>query len=132
MAEIRVLVNGNEYSEDQFKKDLIRMFDGIREENSEYMGTSRCTDVKCEHCPLPSCLESYDEMKSKCFEGIGDVYEWSQEHPVVTNRDKMIETFGGAYFNLIINYISDRSLEDYDIWLHEEYKEPKGESKNDD
>ena len=42
----------------------------------------------------------------------------------MTNRDKMIETFGGAYFNLITNYISDSSFEDYDTLLNEEYKEP--------
>lgn len=43
----------------------------------------------------------------------------------------MIETFGGAYFNLIINYISDRSLEDYDNWLHQEYKSPTTKEEND-
>lgn len=48
----------------------------------------------------------------------------------MTNRDKMIETFGGAYFNLIINYISDRSLEDYDTWLNEEYKQPNKEEND--
>lgn len=29
MAEIRVLVDGNEYSEDQFRKDLVRMKEGV-------------------------------------------------------------------------------------------------------
>lgn len=127
MAEVRVLVNGNEYTVDQFQKDLIRMFDGIREENSEYMGTSRCTDVKCEHCPLPSCLELYDEMKSKCFEGIGYVYEWALKHPVTTNADKLKEIFGDDVFN----YIGSRLF--HEDWLEEEYKKPSKEKrKNDD
>lgn len=130
MAEIRVLVNGNEYTEDQFRKDLIRMLDVYRDKDAQ-MGVPECYGVSCDVCPL--CKNSCCERRTtNSFKTIGFVYEWALKHPAVTNRDKMIETFGGAYFNLIINYISDRSLEDYDNWLHEEYKEPKGENKNDD
>ena len=130
MAEIRVLVNGNEYSEDQFRKDLIRMLDVYRDKDAQ-MGVPECYGVSCDVCPL--CKNSCCKRRTtNSFKTIGLVYEWALKHPVVTNRDKMIETFGGAYFNLIINYVSDASLEDYDNWLHEEYKKPKGESKNDD
>ena len=130
MPNVRVIVDEHEYSENQFKKDLIRMFDAYRYHDSGHMGEPNCKGVVCSiNCPLG--------VEGKCcnvtnfdFGTIKIVYKWAQEHPVVTNRDKMIETFGGAYFNLIINYISDRSLEDYDTWLNEEYKGPKGEKKN--
>lgn len=127
MDNIRVIVDGNEYTEDQFKKDLIRMLDAYRDKDAQ-MGVPECSGVECYVCPLykDSCCK---RRTTNSFKTIGLVYEWALKHPVVTNRDKMIETFGGAYFNLIINYISDRSLEDYDIWLHEEYKEPKGEKQ---
>jgi adenine-specific DNA glycosylase len=131
MAEIKVTVDEKKYTKEQFKKDLVRMFDICRKSNGndEDIGEATCRGVNCDACPLSSVCNA---TKFMSFETIKTVHEWAHEHPVVTNRDKMIETFGGAYFNLIINYISDRSLEDYDIWLHEEYKEPKGESKNDD
>ncbi len=123
MTDIKVIVDGHEYSESQFKKDLVRMFDGCRNEYSEYMGTSRCTDVKCENCPLPSCLEMYDQMKSKCFQGIKDVYEWAQENPIVTNKDKLKETFGEDVFNHICAIVFEHD------WFDQEYKDPKGDQK---
>lgn len=133
MANIKVMIDGKEYTKEQFRKDTIRMFDTLRKRNSERMGSRRCKDVECRDCPLTICIESTDDMESRYFACFKDVHEWALKHPAVTNRDKMIETFGGAYFNLIINYISDRSLEDYDTWLNEEYKKPnKEKNKNDD
>ena len=125
MDEIKVIVNGAEYSEDQFKKDVARMFDSYRNKNSLYMGSTNCEDVNCDDCPF-KC----DESKANSFERLMMAYKWALKHPIVTNRDKMIETFGGAYFNLIINYISYRSLEDYDTWLNEEYKAPTKEEND--
>lgn len=127
MADVTVAVNGYEYSEEEFKKDLTRMFDTYRGKDDSDMGNMNCNGVCCDDCPLYKV--SCNMKTTNSFKTIGLVYEWALKHPVATNRDKMIETFGGAYFNLIINYISQASLEDYDNWLNEEYKEPKGESE---
>lgn len=130
MAEVRVLVNGNEYMEKQFQKDLIRMFDTYRKYNRDYMGDSSCTGVECIDCPLRVRDESSDELciakKGRTFEAIGFVYEWALKHPVTTNADKLKEIFGDDVFN----YIHLRVF--HEDWFEEEYKEPKGENKNDD
>lgn len=130
MADVRVIVDEHEYSEEKFRKDLTRMFDTYRGKDKSDMGNMNCNGVCCDDCPLYKV--SCNMKTTNSFKTIGIVYEWALEHPVATNRDKMIETFGGAYFNLIINYISDTSLEDYDNWLNEEYKEPSKQSKEEE
>ena len=130
--------NCKQYKEEEYKRDLKRYLDEndwfYKSENDEKQYL--CNGLAdCEKCALYNEVYKYhacSDFAFTSFDTIKKIFVWSQEHPAVTNRDKMIETFGGAYFNLIINYISGRSLEDYDNWLHEEYKEPKGESKNDD
>lgn len=124
MAEVRVLVDGNEYSEEKFQKDLIRMFDTYRKYNRDYMGDSSCTGVECIDCPLRVRDESSDELciakKGRTFEAIGFVYEWALKHPVTTNADKLIVVFGKDYGALIASKMS----QGWQSWLEEEYKEP--------
>lgn len=126
---IELKINGEVYTEKEFQRDLKRYL------NTLDKGKATCNSYEnCEKCMFFNhalCGRQYIRSVpiNYSFKIIEKVYNWAKEHPVVTNRDKMIETFGGAYFNLIINYISDRSLEDYDNWLHEEYKEPKGEKQ---
>lgn len=127
MADVMATVNGNEYNEEKFRKDMTRMFDTYRSKDDRNMGNMNCIGVRCDDCPLYKV--SCNMKTTNSFKTIELVYEWALKHPVVTNRDKMIEIFGGAYFNLIINYISAISSEDYDAWLNEEYKEPKGEKQ---
>ena len=117
MAEIKVIVNGVEYSENQFKKDIVRLFDTYRNKNSEYMGSICCNDVSCDNCPLR--FSPCDGTKYNYYGMIKGIFLWAQKHPVITNTDKMIEVFGDDVFHHVVGY--------HDEWLYEEYKKPKGE-----
>ena len=78
MAEIRVLVNGNEYSEEEFREDLTRMFDTYRRKDNSNMGKMNCNGVCCDDCPLYKA--SCNRIKSSnSFKTIATVYEWALE-----------------------------------------------------
>ena len=155
MAEVRVLVNGNEYTEDQFRKDLIRMLDAYRDKDAQ-MGVPECYGVECNVCPL--CKNSCCERRTtNSFKTIGIVYEWAIEHQAMTNQKKLEEVFGIWIEPTIV--IGSENKDEYEkplnfeflfmkngdhtvlarfkeknntfwSWLNEEYKEPKGEKKN--
>ena len=60
-----------------YKKEIVRMWDGIRDD--EYKGTETCSGVTyCDECPLYNigCGES-----SNAFEMIKAIEKWSSEHP---------------------------------------------------
>ena len=123
MADVKVLVNGNEYSEEKFRKDLIRMLDAYRDKDAQ-MGVPECYGVECNVCPL--CKNSCCKRRTtNSFKTIGIVYEWVKEHPIITNKDMLKKTFGKD----VIHYIETRPYKEK--WLDEEYKKPKGESEND-
>ena len=120
MAEIRVLVNGNEYSEEEFREDLTRMFDTYRRKDNSNMGKMNCNGVCCDDCPLYKA--SCNRIKSSnSFKTIATVYEWALEHPIIRNREMLIKTFGDE----VLNYIEAEAYEDG--WMSKEYKDPKGE-----
>ena len=129
MANVRVIVDEHEYSENQFKKDLIRMFDAYRYHDSGHMGEPNCKGVVCSiNCPLG--------VEGKCcnvtnfdFGTIKIVYNWAKEHPVVTNHDKLIKTFGNKNFNFILSSLRNDMIDEYGVWLNEEYKEPQEEKE---
>ena len=127
MAEVRVLVNGNEYTEEQFRKDLIRMLDVYRDKDAQ-MGVPECSGVECYVCPLykNSCCK---RRTTNSFKTIVLVYNWAQEHPVVTNHDKLIKTFGNKNFNFILSSLRNDMIDEYGVWLNEEYKEPQEEKE---
>ena len=116
MDEIKVIINDEEYTESQFEKDIVRMFDKYRYADSEHMGENSCKDVVCENCPLDGC----------CGERIRIVYNWAKVHPVITNKDMLKKTFGKD----VIHYIEARSYKEE--WLDEEYKEPSKQSKEEE
>ena len=117
MDEIKVIINDEEYTESQFDKDIVRMFDSYR---NSYIGSRKCNGVYCEDCPLNFDYEPCDELKSKSFERIRIVYNWAKVHPVFTNKDMLEKTFGKD----VLDYIKS-SL--YGEWLKLEYKEPHKE-----
>jgi hypothetical protein len=91
MANIRVIVNEHEYSEDQFKKDLIRMFDTYRYHDSGHMGEPNCKGVVCSiNCPLGVEGKCCNVTDFESFETIKIVYKWAQEHPTMTNTNQKI------------------------------------------
>ena len=123
MANVRVIVDEHEYSEDQFKKDLIRMFDKYRYADSKHMGESNCNDVNCRECPLVDNSQQIAVCavgKSDAFDLVKLVYEWAKAHPIITNEDMLKKTFGDD----VLSHICSRVFEWE--WFDQEYKEPKG------
>lgn len=60
-----------------YKKEIVRMWDGIRDD--EYKGIESCSGVNdCDECPLYNikCGESFN-----AFEFIEAIEKWSNEHP---------------------------------------------------
>lgn len=123
MADVKVIIDGNEYSEEEFRKDLIRMLDAYRDKDAQ-MGVPECSGVECYVCPLykNSCCK---RRTTNSFKTIGLVYNWAKEHPVITNKDMLKKTFGKD----VIHYIEARPYKEE--WLDEEYKEPSKEQKGD-
>lgn len=133
--------NGEVYTEEQFKKDFIRMMDSVRFEDSISMHTTTCSGVICENCYIArSCSHKITDIGSTSYKVIEDVYNWSQEHPIVTNRDKLKEVFGfdkiccnfsKNQLKIVYQGISriftcdDDDIWDISEWFEEEYKEPK-------
>lgn len=117
MYGIKVVINDEEYTEEQFKRDITRMFDKYRYADSEHMGEDGCKDVVCENCPLDGCCGA---RRHNMFERIRIVYNWAKVYP--TNKDMLEKTFG-----------EDALIKSplYEEWLKQEYKGPnKGEKKN--
>jgi hypothetical protein len=124
MAKVKLTIDDKEYTEDQFKSDMIRMFDAYRDSNSTNMGKATCGGVTCYYCPL--YLKECNAKRAVSFEIIKCVYDWAQKHPLQTNADKLIEIFGED----VLPHINLIDSKEY--WLKKEYKDPKGENKNDD
>ena len=78
----------------QFQKNLIRMWDSLREES--FKGKSWCGDIEdCKTCPLYECC--YGNSGNTLFKAekiIEIVNNWAKEHPIATNEQKYEETFG--------------------------------------
>lgn len=118
-------INGETYTEKEFQRDLKRYFDTLNEDLSPckfYEDCKRCMFSKYELCG-----KSYVNSKpiKNSFEIIEKVYNWAQEHPVITNKDMLKKTFGKD----VIHYIEARPYKEE--WLDEEYKEPSKEQKGD-
>ena len=129
MADIKVIIDGYEYSEEEFRKDLIRMLDVYRDKDAQ-MGVPECYGVECYVCPLykASCCK---RRTTNSFKTIGLVYEWAIDHPVMTNEKKLEEVFGKEIIDEFGEYIHFDSYGFYE-WAGQEYKKPKGEHENDD
>lgn len=118
---IEIKIDDETYTERQYKKDVARMFDSIRKESSEYMGSTNCYGVCCDDCPLWKHFGSCENSKADSFERIKIVHEWAIEHPIIRNREMLIKTFGYD----VLHYIEIRPYKEK--WFDEEYKKPKGE-----
>lgn len=138
-------INGETYTEKEFQKDIVRMFDSLR--TRDYEGESRCCCiyVKCKTCPLRDICIKREGFKYYSFETIEKVYRWAKEHPIVTNIDKLVEMFGfdGICYNFSKNQLKivyqgisriftcdDDDICDISEWFEKEYKEPKKECLN--
>ena len=123
MAKVKLTIDDKEYTEDQFQRDLARMFDTYRHD-SDWMGSPSCYGVDCGDCPLGSKTNTAvcSVTKAKAFDLIKLVHDWAKEHPIITNKDMLKKTFGDD----TLDYIKSMF---YEEWLDKEYKEPKGEKR---
>lgn len=79
-------------TKEEYKRNLIRMFDSIRD---EYKGEENCAGVNCGYnCPFFMKVCGFGKVKFHVYEAIETVENWAKEHPVVTNADKFEEVFG--------------------------------------
>ena len=82
-----------EYRNEQYKKDFVRMMDSVRK---SCIGKQSCAGVECEECPLEigdiQICYSYTAM-----ECVNAVHEWALEHPephIETNGEHYKKEFG--------------------------------------
>lgn len=96
-------------SKKEYKENLIRMFDSLRD---EHKGEENCIGVACGDCPL---------YKKACgslfaFEAIEFAEKWTKEHPIKTNADKFKEIFG-------VDAPMNKCIKNYDFCVDCEYYE---------
>lgn len=106
--------NGEVYTEEQYKKDYVRMMDFLRE---NHFGDKNCATVGCDDCPLlnTTCRNTGEENSDyRCLDTVEIVHDWAKTHPNKTNREKFIEVFGS-------NPSFDTAWE-FGKWLDDEYK----------
>lgn len=124
-------------SKEEFQKELVRMWDSVREVSK---GRMSCGGVECKVCPFDKLTagDCPTNVLIHAMEVIEIVEKWSKEHPIVTNRDKLKEVFGEQLAHDIIVEVTNncaghkcpyvfKNDEDcfYDGFWKKEYKEPK-------
>ena len=80
-------------SKEEYKKTLIRMWDGVREGYTK--GEYNCDGVKCEKCPIESMCGSGVNMRN-AYEIIEFVEKWAKEHPIETNGSRFLKNYPKA------------------------------------
>lgn len=80
----------------------------------------------CRDCPLNELkatdgMSCYEAINNNPEEAVSIVEQWSKEHPVITNRNKLKEVFGEIFTEKGELIFTDPN------WWDAEYKEPKGE-----
>ncbi len=86
--------------EETYKKELVRMWDSLRE---NYKGYGDCSGVKCEECPLheTGCGDLIKGVQMiGMFKIINVVERWSKEHPQKHKVSKLEYDILDAYTNL--------------------------------
>lgn len=79
-------------TKEEYKKNLIRMFDSIRD---EFKGEENCAGVDCgNNCPFFMKVCGFGQIKFHVYEAIETVENWAKEHPIKTNAEKFKEVFG--------------------------------------
>ena len=121
---IEVKIDDEIYTEEQYKKDYVRMMDSLRQ---DHIGEKNCGGVACSDCPLSKTTCGYEsggDSHYSCLETVKIVHNWAKAHPIITNEDMLKKTFG----NEVLVYIEEEAYR-YG-WMSKEYKEPKGENND--
>lgn len=77
-------------TKEEYKRNLIRMFDSIR---NNHKGEKDCDGISCADCPFRGKICNR-ELVFNSYEAIEIVEQWAKEHPIVTNAMKFKEVFG--------------------------------------
>ena len=89
------------------------------------------TGYKCENCCITSDVDSCNDFFANYADEIEPILkEWAAEHPVKTNRDKLIEVFGEIqkYDDKCKNHCSTIPCKSCN-WWQQEYVEPNKEQE---
>lgn len=78
-------------TKEEYKENLIRMWDSLR---TEFKGESGCAGVTCTDCPCHNGICDNGSIMSNAYEAIDLVENWAKENPIKTNADKFREVFG--------------------------------------
>lgn len=78
-------------TKEEFQRDLIRMFDSLR---NECKGEKNCEGINCRDCPFDRKVCNADIETFHAHEAIEIVENWAEQHPIATNADKFREVFG--------------------------------------
>lgn len=122
---IEVKIDGNTYTEDEFQRDLKRYLDTLNKDQFPCKFNEDCE--RCMFSKHVLCGKQYVRAVpiNYSFKIMEKVYKWAKEHPIVTNRDKLIKTFGNKNFNFILSSLRNDMIDEYGVWLRDEYQEPK-------
>lgn len=100
-------------TEQEYKENLIRMFDSVRVNNK---GAKNCVGVDCHDCPLFNKVCNVDaSILFYIHEAADVVEEWAKQHPIETNIDKLCHEYekntkeigltDAEFRSIIINYL---------------------------
>ena len=78
-------------TKEEYKKNIIRIFDSLR---TGHKGDEGCAGIICEKCPFNKKVCNLGNVLFNSFEAIEFVENWVKEHQIVTNSDKFKEVFG--------------------------------------
>ena len=71
---------------EEYKKELTRYWDSIRDKDSSMMGECICDGIKCDDCMLRKiCTASTSFALSNAVEAVELIEQWSKAHPIKTN-----------------------------------------------
>ena len=78
-------INGEEYTYEKFREDMIRMFDSFRKKSSKHFGECNCEGCECNKCPLDG-EEAFGEdicmnSRNNAFKIVERVHRWAKDHP---------------------------------------------------
>lgn len=67
-------------TEEEYKKELIRMFDSLRK---NHKGEDSCLGINCEQCPFRNDEYTCNDLTAfDAFKIVEIVTKWSKEHPI--------------------------------------------------
>lgn len=75
---IEIKIDDEIYTEEQYKKDYVRMMDSLRQ---DHLGEKNCVGVNCGVCPLLKTCGREESPYYKCLETVKIVHNWAKNTP---------------------------------------------------